>query len=114
MGFNYYDATIRALKAAIYHYYYGDYGWNIAVVKTPDTPEKSFGLYSSFKFDSTGNAAIASSVYDSVLNLNTSFFAYQVPSGGDCGAGLWKCEGLHFLGGDAKYDSLDFNYQDTP
>jgi hypothetical protein len=113
MGFSYYDATHRSLKAAIYHNYYGDNGWDIQTVGTPLEPKYSVGYYSSFKFDSTGNAGIAYSVNNSDINFDILAYAEQVPGGGNCGGDLWKCEGLRVIDANAKYASLDYDYEDT-
>ncbi len=118
MGFSYYDVTHRALKAAIYTCYLGACSWDKVTVSAPDVPEKSNGLYTSFKFNSAGTPSIA------YFDINTTYmnssleYAYQVTSGGDCGAGeavgLWECKDVDFLSGEGRYASLDFSYDDQP
>ncbi len=118
MGISYYDIFNRVLKVAIYTCFNGSCGWDKVTVSAPESENESIGLYSSFKFDSTGNAGIA------FFSLNTTYlnsvlmYVYQVPSGGDCGevpaAGLWECDEAIILGGEGKYASLDFDYDDVP
>jgi hypothetical protein len=114
MGISYYDETNRALKAAIYSCYFGTCGWKIAPVILPEVHEDAVGLYSSFKFNATGNASIASVYFDATYNENTMLYAYQVSDGGNCGiglfAGLWECEDVFYIGDSVTYLSLDFAY----
>jgi hypothetical protein len=118
MGVSYYDMTNRALKAAIYTCYMGPCAWNIVTVKSPGSPQISTGLYSSFKFDSLGNAAIASFSYNSLNLSSTLIYAHQVPGGGNCGeggaVGLWACKEFSFGSSEGNYASLDFSYDDVP
>jgi hypothetical protein len=118
MGVSYYDMTNRALKAAIYTCYVGSCAWNTVTVKSPGAPEISTGLYSSFKFDSTGNAAIASFSYNSLSLSSILIYTHQVPGAGNCGeggaAGLWDCREFSFGAGEGRYASLDFSYDDVP
>jgi hypothetical protein len=118
MGISYYDITHRALKAAIYTCYLGLCGWDIVTVSSPDYLDVSVGLYSSFKFDSTGNAAIAFFSFNSTQMTNILFYAEQVSGGGDCGeggtVGLWECTEVTYGSGESRYASLDFSYDDVP
>jgi hypothetical protein len=108
----------RSLKAAIYTCYMGLCAWDKVTVLSPDSPDVSIGLYSSFKFDSTGNAAIAFFSYKSSNLTNRLLYGYQVPSGGNCGegsaTGLWECDEAAYGSGEARYASLDFSYDDIP
>lgn len=117
MGISYFDSTARSLKAAIYTCFEGSCAWDKITVSAPDSPDFSEGLYSSFKFNSTGNASIAFFHYNSVHLDSILEYAYQVLSGGDCGegpaAGLWECDEVNLLGGEGKYASLDFSYDDV-
>jgi hypothetical protein len=118
MGISYYDITNRALKAAIYTCHMGSCAWNIVTVNSPGSPQVSIGLYSSFKFDSLGKAAIASFSYNSLNSSSTLIYAHQVPGGGNCGevgaAGLWDCKEFSFGSGEGRYSSLDFSFDDVP
>ena len=118
MGISYYDITHRSLKAAIYTCYLGSCGWDIVTVSAPASPDVSIGLYSSFKFDSTGNAAIAFFSFNSTQMTNILFYAEQVSIGGICGEGgalgLWECTEATYGSGESRYASLDFSYDDIP
>jgi hypothetical protein len=116
-GISYYDATNRLLKVAIRSCYYGTCTWTIAPVALPDTVDDSVGMYSSFKFDSTGNAAVATTYFDATYTERTLLYANQVPSGGNCGAGdwlgYWECDDIFYVGGAVQFPSLDFSFNDT-
>lgn len=118
LGISYFDATNRALKAAIWTCSLGSCVKDIITVTAPDAPEDSIGLYSSFKFSSTGNAAIAYFQTSSPYLDSDLFYAEQVPSLGNCGegaaVGLWNCTLISILNGEGRYASLDFNFGNTP
>jgi hypothetical protein len=116
MGISYYDMTNRALKAAIYTCYLGSCIWDIVTISSPAIPDVSIGLYSSFKFNSAGSAAIA--YFTNVSYFSILMYAYQVPNGGNCGEGgafsLWECKEISILTREGKYTSLDFSYDNVP
>ncbi len=116
IGISYYAATFRALNAAIWNCSVGSCIKNIVTVRAPDELVVSVGLYSSLKFDSAGEAAIAFFSYNSEHNSSTFTYGYQVPGEGNCGEegafGFWKCDDISYLSGEAKYASLDFSYAD--
>ena len=114
-GISYYDATNRALKARIISCVDGNCTGGNFTISSPDFPIISIGLYTSFKFSSTGVPAIAYHVVDTSAN-DFLMYAYPVTSGGNCGegsaAGLWECQTVDHGEGVGQYASLDFSWDD--
>ena len=118
LGISYYDITNRSLKVTIWTCSSGACNREYYTVSSPNSNDVIIGLYSSLKFDSTGNAAIAYFQTNPIYGYSHLVYAYQVPAGGNCGEGaaygLWECEGISELGSEGRYTSLDFSFDDTP
>jgi len=118
LGISYYDITNRALKVTIWTCSLGSCNRDYITVSASASPNIMIGLYSSFKFDSSGNAAIAYFITNSISSDSDLMYAYQVPAEGNCGegafSGLWECKLISISSSEGRYASLDFSYDDTP
>jgi len=114
-GISYYDATNRALKARIVSCVDGSCTGGNITISSPDFPIISIGLYTSFKFSSTGIPGIAYHVVNTSAT-DSLMYAYPVTSGGNCGegteAGLWECQTVDHGEGVGQYASQDLSWDD--
>ena len=96
MAISYYNQTSRSLMVSIYTCTATPcQGWRTDIVDAPDWANESVGLYSSVKFDSTGNAGVSFFSTDTSSMESILTYATQVLSNGTCGegpaAGRWDC-----------------------
>lgn len=117
-GIAYYDATNRALKAAIWSCpTIGPCGWNISTIQQGTIGVSDFGRYASLVFDSLGVAHI-SYYYGNTFSDDALKYASYVGSGGDCGlgsaSGKWECESVVSGTNTGTHTSLDLTSNDAP
>lgn len=117
-GVAYYDATNRALKAAIWSCpLIGTCSWNIATIQRGIVGVSDFGRYASIAFDSLGVAHI-SYYYGNAFGDDALKYASYVGSGGNCGldgaVGKWECESVVSGANTGTHTSLDLTNNDAP
>jgi len=112
-GVSYYDATNMALKLRMISCVNGDCIGENYTIRDSDLDIFSYGLYTSFKFGSTGVPGIVYYASNS-LSDDSLQYAYPVSSGGNCGVGdqegLWNCETIDSGNGVGQYVSTDMSW----
>ena len=111
LGISYLDETNHSLKYAVYTCFGSICGWTFETIDSPLAPPR----FTSLTFDSDLLPHIA---YQSDCGPSCSSLKYAsyVGSGGNCGAGKWRCDTVKNVGyaGYGLYPSLALNGSNRP